>query len=185
MKELSKVITCDKTRVHYFDPKSKRESEVWRTSFFLKAKKVHRQKSAGKVMLCVFFDAQGVISQHVVSPKMKINAVYCVQVINKKWQEIAHSWILHHDNARLHVASIVRDFLEKHEILMVAHPPYSADLAPRFLVTSICKEDTTGPPVQFKLRSGDSEPDILQFSFAGWFWENHHDEMDRKNEYAY
>ncbi len=28
---LSKVITSDKTWVHYFDPKRKRESEVWRT----------------------------------------------------------------------------------------------------------------------------------------------------------
>ncbi len=58
---LSKVITCDKMWFHHFDTKSRCESEVWRTFSAPKTKKVHQQKSAGKVMLCVFFDAQGVI----------------------------------------------------------------------------------------------------------------------------
>ncbi len=87
-------------------------------------------------MLCVFFDAQCVIYQHVVPSKTKINSVYYVQIlkslqkhINKKRSEIARLWILHRDNARPHVASIVRDFLEKCEIPTVAHPPYSTDLA--------------------------------------------------------
>ncbi len=83
-------------------------------------------------MLCLFFDAWGVIYQHVISQKTKINAVCYVQVlkslqkhINKKKLEIALSWILHQDSARPHVTSIVRDFLLKHEIPTVAHPPYS------------------------------------------------------------
>ncbi len=86
-------------------------------------------------MLCVFFDAQGVIYQHVVPPKTKINAVYYVQVlkllqkhINRKRPEIARTWILHQD-VRPHVAIIVRHFLEPCEIQPVAHPPYSPDLA--------------------------------------------------------
>ncbi len=39
---LSKVITCDEIRVHHFDPKSKCESEVWRTSSSLETKKVRQ-----------------------------------------------------------------------------------------------------------------------------------------------
>ncbi len=89
--------------------------------------------------LTQFFDVQGVIYQHVfVNPsKTKIIAVYYVQVlksiqkhINKKKQEIARLCILHQDNARPHVASIGRDFLEKHEIPTVPHPPYNPDLTP-------------------------------------------------------
>ncbi len=86
-------------------------------------------------MLCAFFDAEGVIHQHVAPPKTKINAVYYAQVlkllqkrINKKTLEIVRLWILHQDNVRPQVASIVRDFLEKSEIPMVTHPPYSPDL---------------------------------------------------------
>jgi transposase len=35
-----------------------------------------------------------------------------------------------HDNARLHVASITRQQLEKLSWTTVPHPPYSPDLAP-------------------------------------------------------
>ncbi len=96
---LSKVITCDETWVHYFDLKSKCESEIWRTYSSLKTKKVHQQKSAGKPKLWVFFDLR---------ESFKINAIYYyVQVlkslqkhINKKRLETACLWILHQDNAR-------------------------------------------------------------------------------------
>jgi transposase len=37
---------------------------------------------------------------------------------------------LHHDNAPCHAALNVREFLAKHSILVVPHPPYSPDLAP-------------------------------------------------------
>ncbi len=133
---LSKVIAYDEMWVHYFNLKRKRESEVWRTFASPKTKKVHQQKSAGKVMLCVFFDARGVIYQCLVPPKTKINAVYYVQAlkslqkhINKKRLEIARLWILHQDNATPHITSIIRDFLEKHEIPTFAHPSDSPDLA--------------------------------------------------------
>ncbi len=76
---LSKVIACDETWAHYLNPKSKRESEVSRTSSSPKTKKIWQQKSAGMVKLCVFFEAQGVIYQH----------------INKKRSEIVLLWILH------------------------------------------------------------------------------------------
>ncbi len=83
------------------------------------------------------FDAQGVICPHVVPPMTKINVVYYVQVlkslqkhINEKRPEIACLWILHQNNARPHIASIVCNFLEKREIPTVAHPPYSPDLTP-------------------------------------------------------
>ncbi len=86
--------------------------------------------------VCVLFNAQGVIYQHVVLPKTKINTVYYVQVlkslqkhINKKKSKIARSWILHQYNARPQVASIVLDFLEKREVPTVTHPPYNTDLA--------------------------------------------------------
>jgi hypothetical protein len=38
--------------------------------------------------------------------------------------------LLHHDNARLHVAHIIVNFLNARGIKTVLHPPYSPDLAP-------------------------------------------------------
>jgi len=40
------------------------------------------------------------------------------------------TWILHHDNAPAHASLLIRSYLAKHQTSVVAHPPYSLDLAP-------------------------------------------------------
>ncbi|PNF27477.1 hypothetical protein B7P43_G08983 [Cryptotermes secundus] len=46
----------------------------------------------------------------------------------EKWR--MNDWVLHHDNARPHTAYIVQEFWAKNKMTVVAHPPYSPDLAP-------------------------------------------------------
>ncbi|UYV70435.1 hypothetical protein LAZ67_7002975 [Cordylochernes scorpioides] len=46
----------------------------------------------------------------------------------ERWQN--NDWILHVDNARLHTAHVVLQFLAKHSTIQIPHPPYSPDLAP-------------------------------------------------------
>ena len=46
----------------------------------------------------------------------------------EKWR--SGSWILHHDNAPAHGAVTTNEFLAKHNIPFLLHPPYSSDLAP-------------------------------------------------------
>jgi transposase len=45
-----------------------------------------------------------------------------------KWS--SGTWLLHHDNAPCHATLSVSEFLAKHSIPVVPHPPYSPDLAP-------------------------------------------------------
>jgi histone-lysine N-methyltransferase SETMAR len=45
-----------------------------------------------------------------------------------KWS--SGTWLLHHNNASCNAALSVREFLAKHSIPVVPHPPYSSDLAP-------------------------------------------------------
>jgi hypothetical protein len=45
-----------------------------------------------------------------------------------KWS--SGTWLLHHNNAPCHTALSFREFLAKHSIPVVPHPPYSPDLAP-------------------------------------------------------
>ena len=40
------------------------------------------------------------------------------------------SWLLHHDNAPVHNALSMREFLAKNNIAVLEQPPYSPDLAP-------------------------------------------------------
>jgi histone-lysine N-methyltransferase SETMAR len=63
---------------------------------------------------------------------LECSLIFGNQCIRRKRPELREGgWLLHHDNARPHVARIVRDFLESHGIETVPHPPYSPDLAPR------------------------------------------------------
>ena len=40
------------------------------------------------------------------------------------------SWLFHHDNAQVHNALEIREFLAKINIAVLEQPPYSPDLAP-------------------------------------------------------
>ncbi|UYV83560.1 hypothetical protein LAZ67_23001458 [Cordylochernes scorpioides] len=49
------------------------------------------------------------------------------QKIPEKWYH--KNWLLHHDNARPHTAT-VQLYLAKHRIALLPQPPYSPELAP-------------------------------------------------------
>jgi len=41
-----------------------------------------------------------------------------------------NTWMLHHNNAPAHASLLIHEFFMKHEMTVVAQPPYSPDLAP-------------------------------------------------------
>lgn len=134
---LKTVITGDETWVHHYDPLTKSATSVWKHTDSPPPKKIRQTKSAGKVMMIIFFDHKGVIYQHAVPPKTTVNGEYYVSVlkilrqhISRKRHELVGNWTLHHDNARPHVATSVQQYLSKCNIKIMPHPPYSPDLAP-------------------------------------------------------
>src|ERR1700729_2562510 len=58
---LETMVTVDETWVHHYDPESKIASMQWKTPGSPTPVKPRAQKSAGKVMLTVFWDAKGVV----------------------------------------------------------------------------------------------------------------------------
>ncbi len=83
-------------------------------------KKVHYAILTNKVMLFVLRCVRGSVYQHTVLCRMTINSLYYYKVlrtlkkqVNKKKPNRRKSWLLHHDNSKPHIASIVRKFLEK------------------------------------------------------------------------
>ena len=86
-----------------------------------------------------FFDQHGIV-HHEYAPKgQTINQTYYLEVLRRlrdavqrkrreRWSE--DDWFLHHDNAPAHRALSIQQFLARHRIPVVAHPPYSPDLAP-------------------------------------------------------
>ncbi len=111
---------------------------------YAKLKKVYGDETpfshVGKVMLIVFFDYQGMVYQHIVpqtSPKTTVYKEYYIEVLKnlrehlqRKRPDIAHSFILHQDNAQPHTAELTQVFFKKYKIEVTPHPPYSLDLMP-------------------------------------------------------
>ena len=71
-----------------------------------------------------------------------VNQVYHLKVLKKLREKVRRkrpelfankSWILHHDNAPVHTALSVREFLATKQITVLEYPAYSPALAPNDL----------------------------------------------------
>ena len=135
---LNRVITCDETWIHFFEPESKRQSSVWKHPSSPSPTKALISKSAWKVMAIIFCDTYGVVLNHFVPPKTTVTGNYyatllrteLMAAIRRKRPHLRRSgFILHHDNAPSHSSHVVMDTLEKLDVELLPHPPYSPDLA--------------------------------------------------------
>ena len=61
---LVRIVTGDETWVHYDQPKTKKTSKEWRHTSSPKPKKFRTQPPAREVMLSLFWNERGVISEH-------------------------------------------------------------------------------------------------------------------------
>ncbi|UYV74766.1 hypothetical protein LAZ67_12000886 [Cordylochernes scorpioides] len=132
------IITGDETWCFLFDPQTKKQSLEWHTPSSRK-KKVRLDKSKGKVMLVVFFDYQGLVYYEFIKEGFTINKQTYKEILvrlrdakRRKRNQLFKSkqWKLLHDNAPAHRAIIVQDYLAKHSVSVLSHPPYSPDIAP-------------------------------------------------------
>ncbi|PRD17607.1 UNVERIFIED_CONTAM: hypothetical protein NCL1_63950 [Trichonephila clavipes] len=55
------IITGDESWVYGYDPKAKQQSSQWKTPYSPRPKKAGQVRSKIKVMLIVFFDADGIV----------------------------------------------------------------------------------------------------------------------------
>ena len=117
-----KIVTGDETWCSAYGPTAKRQSTAWVGETSPRPKKLRFQKSRVKTMLVVFFDWQGVIHKEFVSEGQTINAVNYKGVMERLVNRIQRvrpgmcesgDWLLLHDNASSHNATIVKQFLAK------------------------------------------------------------------------
>ncbi len=142
---LSRIITGDESWMSVFELESKQGSSQWlpkgrRTERPMKAL---RQRSVKKSMFTAFWDEKGLVLGEFTPPGGSVTAdSYCALLGRLKEQirrRRPHLWrlhgdwcnfLLHQDNAPAHVANITLALFGESKILLLAHPPYSPDLAP-------------------------------------------------------
>jgi len=132
---MSSVNTGDECWIYGYDPETKQMSSQWSTASSPRPKKARQVKS----MLIAFFDIDGLVHHEYVPRGQTVNKEFHKTVLQRlhdavrrhrpeKWH--SGKWILHHDNAPAHRAVTTNEFLAKHNLSSLPHPPYSPDLAP-------------------------------------------------------
>lgn len=136
---LGDIITGDESWFYHRKIGSKQASKAWVAEGQPPPTLVRRQQNEQKTMFVIFFMTTGPMLIHYLSSGTSINAVYyrdeCLERLVKNLCEKRPSAKtrgikLHHDNARPHVSNIVLDYLRQAKVNIMAHPPYSPDLAP-------------------------------------------------------
>lgn len=135
---LSAIVTGDESWCHHYEPETRRQSLQWKHLNSPPPKKAKAVISSGKVLLTFFFDRQGPLLIEFAKRGETINSSrYCatlnrlrVAIKNKRPGRLTNGVILLHDNARPHVAGVVKTQLAKFKWETLQHPPYSPDLSP-------------------------------------------------------
>lgn len=139
---LDKVICGDESPVYLHDPESKQTSKEWLPKGALRPQKALRLRSQKRTMLTAFFDARGLV--HAEYTETSIDTDSYIQTLRNLREKIRQKrpfmwkggidgktdceFILQHDNASCHTS--VRTLAYLFDQDMLAHPPYSPDLAP-------------------------------------------------------
>jgi [histone H3]-lysine36 N-dimethyltransferase SETMAR len=133
---LKRMITGDEKWITYDNIKRKRS---WSNGNQLAQTMSKPELTARKVLLCVWWDWQGIIYYELLPYGQTLNSVvYCQQLdrlkaaISQKRPALANrrGVVYHHDNARPHALLVTRQKLRELGWEVLMHPPYSPDLAP-------------------------------------------------------
>jgi hypothetical protein len=104
---LSRIVTGDETWAHHYEPEKKRRSMKWHHPLAPRKKKFKTTPSAGKIMITVFWDIDGVILVDVVARSETINSDAYIKTLQKLKQFYRRlrpnrnpgDMLIQHDNA--------------------------------------------------------------------------------------
>ena len=80
---LSRLVTGDETWIYHHDPLTQAEAKEWRHSDSPPHPRPRMRKTAGKVMLTVFWDADGVLLTDFLANRRTITREYYASLLNQ------------------------------------------------------------------------------------------------------
>lgn len=134
---LWKIVTGDEKWIYYENPKRKK---AYVDPGQPGPSQPKRGTHSSKVMLCIWWDIKGVLYYELLEPNQTVNKELYQRQLLKLSEELGRKRPysghgkrpvkLLHDNARPHVANLVRETLTTLGWEVLPHPAYSPDLAP-------------------------------------------------------
>ena len=97
-----------------------------------------RQRSAGKVMMSIFWDTKGVPLTDYLAHGSTINGPYYAllierlrsAILEKRRGKVSHGVLLLHDNAPVHKSNVAQATIRQTSFTELNHTAYSPDIAP-------------------------------------------------------
>ncbi|KAL7381385.1 hypothetical protein ABVT39_004991 [Epinephelus coioides] len=142
-------LTQDECWVYHFEPETKRQSMQCKHPPSPPPKKAKVVKSAGKVMVSVFWNAKGIEFIDYLQKGQTINGQYYANLLRQQPKGIKTKWpgkltrrvLFNQDNVPAHMSVVAMAAVHDCGFELVDHPPYSHDLAPSdyFLFPSMKK----------------------------------------------
>jgi histone-lysine N-methyltransferase SETMAR len=135
---LDKVVTMDESAVLFHTPETKQQSKQWLPKGHPRPVKAKVHVTRTKQMVLAFFNSKGLIYTNYVPRGTMVNASYIVEalgtfmkILRKKRPEmVAGDWMFHWDDAPVHTAAKVTDWMAARDMKLIEHQPYSPDLDP-------------------------------------------------------
>ncbi|UYV69955.1 SETMAR [Cordylochernes scorpioides] len=134
---LHQIVTWDKRWIHYDNPKRRKS---WVKPGHASTSTVKPNIHGKKLMLCIWWDQLGVIYYELLQPNKTITGERYQQQLMRLSRALKirrplyakrHDKVIYqHDNARPHVAKVVKETLEALQWDVLPHPLYSPDIAP-------------------------------------------------------
>ncbi len=134
-----RVVTGDKSWFWCYEPEMKRSTSAWLCSNECQPQKTSKDHHVRKVMLIIFWNAQGVIHREFVPDGHGVDRHVYLRTMKELREKLrrhcpdlwrTQNFWLHHDSALTHRADIVVIYLDRTNTKILPHPPYSPDLAP-------------------------------------------------------
>jgi [histone H3]-lysine36 N-dimethyltransferase SETMAR len=134
---MKRVVTCDEKWIYFSNPNKENQWLDPGQEAYPVAK---RDRFSKKVMLCVWWNFEGVIHFELVANNRAINAELYTDQLDRMYTALGKKYpalinrkqvILQQDNASPHTAALTRRKIEELEAIeLLPHPAYSPDLAP-------------------------------------------------------
>ncbi len=87
---MSSIVSGDESWISAYDPASKRSTSVWLSPGEERPQKVQQERATIKVMLVLFFDANGIILKRFVPYEHGIDADLYATIMHQLWNAVRH-----------------------------------------------------------------------------------------------